>query len=284
MNNIFKKQNEKEMLILLFAQRYYYSKAKWFNYLYLFLVILIPISFNTVLYFVKEETTINILSLITIILLITTPLLFEYIQHLKRFAAGIQQEFDITLYNMDEHHISQEQYAEVINNFNSKNYTDLINWYEDTTKLSMDEAIFYCQCENLRWTRKLNKHYYLLLSILLFIYLLFVIIVLTANRDSFSRCISAILISSPLISFLITSYISAYKDNKKVNNLNNELVVIKTKQQNIIDYGNNLVALQEMLYDYRCNHTLIPNFIYKITKAKYSEIEHTLSKNISHNK
>ena len=157
-NDIFKRQNEKEMQELIVTQHFTYSNAKVWSTILLFVLVVVPILINIALYFNTPDIVTGILAFVSLVLLGIGELIRAYILNQKRLAAMIQQKFDIYVFNINAQcGIDENLIAEQVEKYKTKDWNRKKNWYQGYEDMAKNKAIFYCQKENIDWTGNINK-------------------------------------------------------------------------------------------------------------------------------
>ena len=275
-NTIFSNQNKKENQILIVTQHFVYRSAKKLAIILFIISVIFPISFNIFLIFFNTTTIATIFSFFSILFLIVSEVVRNLLSNKKNIAAQIQQKFDIKVYELkNDFYINEESIGLEIEKYKYKDWNRKKNWYNDYKKLDKNEAIFYCQKENIDWTNNLSKKYVTFLKICFSIMLILSIISFIIINDSISHVISVFVICLPLFTYCYSGSFKIKNDNIALKEINDYASKIELDIKNGID-EKKLENLQWMLFYYRKNKYLIPDWFDKIF---YKEIKtHELNK------
>ncbi len=275
-NEIFKRQNEPEMQRLLVTQHYTYSNAKhWVTILFCILVIL-PIGINIAFFFNLTDIVSGVLAFISLILLGFGELIRNHILAQKKLVAMLQQKFDIYVFDLNINCITDENLiAQQIEKYKSKDWDRKENWYLNYESLNKNKAIFYCQKENIDWTRNLSKIFCRFLIALIIIFFIIFFINLIMNNSSIIKILSILMASLPFLSYCFSSYKKIKHDNEELleictlaNEINNN--IDKTDE---IELVNKINILQTLIYKMRQTKYLIPDWFEAVFHDSLQEIE-----------
>ena len=262
-NEIFKRQNEPEMQLLLVAQHFTYSNAKrWVAVLFCVLVIL-PVEINIALFFNLPDIAVGILAFSSFVLLVFGELIREHILSQKKLAAMLQQKFDLYVFDMNTNcGIDENLIAQQVEKYKDKDWDRKVNWYNNYENLDKNKVVFYCQKENIDWTGNISKRFCNFLVALIILVLISFIVNFIINNSSIIKMLSILIAALPLISYGFSSY-------KKIKHDNNELLemdkVAKELNSNIdkldeIELSKKINILQTMIYKFRQSKYLIPDW------------------------
>lgn len=280
--SIFKHQNCNLLLKCLVAQRQEYSRAKkaeaykgW----------LIPtVAFIAILAFILDISCITATSsLMAIFSLLCSKHICEYVHTQRKKAAAIQQFFDVTLYS-GVLCISKSEWGELPTNTDIADAVSLINesflnevkdWYSDYSNLPPEQQVFYCQRENIRWDQNLRKKYYTFQLILLVIMIVFTLVVAMLVNPTFIKMICVIAWVLPVVDYVIESFITLRKDNKRLDELNNKCnkLEVAISNQETSNITAELISIQQAIRKNRENSFMVPDWFYNSMKPNQQKKE-----------
>ncbi len=270
---INKKQNEEEMIQLLYYSRNLYNRS-----IEIFILKLIVVGINIILSFTQKDT----IFLSAIIFMLFT--LLEIIERAcVKNAARARNLFDVSLFEFEnvkyESKIKEKAY--IFCRKHKKDYkiqkenlgTDdppgLKNWYTQNNGKTKNEIIFKCQIENTKWDKKITNTD---LGIFIVILVLVILIVIYKYYNKMlSELISVILVGIELIYEVIKRALLYIKYNKNVSN--REILIDEFSDSKITK--KHLKSLQSLIEERR-EMDLVPlNFIHR----KVSNYMHEIIKN-----
>lgn len=271
---INKKQNEDDMIQLLYYSRNLYNRST-----NIFIFKLIVVIINIVLALLQKNT----IYLSAIFFVIFTSL--EIIEQIcVKNAAKARNLFDAILFELEEveNNIKIKEKAYTFCRRHKKNYeiqrensgTDnppgLKNWYSENNGKTKNEIVFKCQIENTKWDKKITN-----IDLVIFTVILLIVILGVVHKyynKTLSELISVIFVGIELIYEIIKRLFLYFKYNK---NISNRECLINEFSKNRINKSN-LNSLQ-MLIEKRRKMDLVPiNFIHR----KISNYMHDIIKNI----
>lgn len=283
MNRIFTKQNEEEILKLLYSARKHYNLAEKLQYA-IWGIILANILINTVLKKNMDNYVICVLSVIFV-------LLQMYFKKRKsenvRIGAYTKELIDCTLYEFDSNgrlsNYGQRKLKELatkkkqsgndykiqISNTGKDRPRGVKDWYENREKQPINTAIFGCQCENIWWDQELCERY---MYIFLFIVSIVILSIIYINKDIsvlnmiFSVVIPCIQIIIELVS-QVKSFINLKVYMGKVSIKKYEI----EKRLNLID-KESLIELQDLILERRKYEIVIPSWLHYILSIKFHNL------------
>lgn len=270
---INKKQNEEEMIQLLYYSRNLYNRS---TQIFIFKIIVLII--NIVLLFEQENNI--FLSVLFHVLFI----LLESVEQIcVKNAARARNLFDIILFEFEsvkyESKLKEkayifcrkhkEDYKIQKENVGTDDPPGLKNWYTQNNGKTKNEIIFKCQIENTKWDKKITNTD-LVIFIVTLILVIFIVGCKYYNR-TLSELILALLVGFELI-YEIIKRVSLYiKYNKNLSN--RELLIDEFSNSRISK--KHLKSLQALIEERR-EMDLVPlNFIHR----KVSNYMHEIIKN-----
>jgi len=264
MNNIYKRQNEAEMLKLVTSQHYTYSCAKKWNRLLIFLMVFVPLLINISLIFIPKDNKniLPILSFVSLCILVLTPLINEKIDSIKRIAALIQQKFDCYIFELPlyDETVNDNYINNYVNKYGNKQFDRAKNWYENHSKIDKNKAIFYCQKENITWSNDLLHGFFVQNLIILLIIIGFIVVHFILFDFTIINVLSIISIATPLLSFIIKEFLSIRKSKHNIDGLLCHSETIEKLIIKNVDIFEEIQRLQIEIYLWRKDMYLIPDW------------------------
>lgn len=271
-NNIYKKQNEKEMQSLIVAQHFVYKRAKAWVLLLFGISVVIPIALNVGLIWIRNDVAIGCISFGSILLLIFSECIRNKISLLKEHASMIQQKFDVEVFGLSNNFdINEDIVQSYLEKYKNKDWDRKKNWYVKHKTTDKNQAIFYCQKENIDWTNNISKKYTKFLVCILIIMIILFILNIILYNTSVLHLISVIINALPLLSYCYSSFIKIKNDNKLIDKISiySNKIMDKLKNEGSLNNAE-IENLQWMIYFLRRSKYLIPEWFDKLF---YKEIE-----------
>jgi SMODS-associating 4TM effector domain len=286
MNNIHKQQNTPHSLSLLAAQRQFYSEAKRWQAISVFLGVPTVILWSfLVAAFPKLDFWAGLWGgLVTLL----DPLIFSRLQkNNQKKAAMIQQIFDCEVLEFKWEilncgdRIEPDIIIVASDKFKMKNsnYLDLCNWYPAIAEhLPIHFARIVCQRCNVKWDTGLRDRYSNLIIIILCILTLSVFLIACIGEMTTTKFFLAFFLPlMPALSLGFRQYVE-HKEaitqlnllREKINTLTNE---IEANNQKLTPkyFEDKSYELQSQIYDSRRLSPLIFNWFYNLSKSKDEE-------------
>ena len=258
---INKKQNEDDMIQLLFYSRCLYNNSTRIAILKIIVVII-----NIILSLIQKDT---------VYLSAAFFIIFTILEISEHFciknAAKARNLFDNNLFEFEskDYEIEIKEKAYSLCKRHKKSYdiqkvnlgTDnppgLRNWYSEKEGNNKNEIVFKCQIENTKWDKKITK-----IDLIIFIAFLIAVAILVIfkyyNKD-LSELISVILAGVELVYEIIKRFVVYFKYN--INISNRECLINQFSKNKI--KKDDLIFLQHLI-EKRRKMDLVPlNFIHK---------------------
>lgn len=273
-NNIYTKQNTRESQSLIVAQHYTYKEAKLWGLILFIISVIVPLGINIGFLWIKNETVIAVISIFSIMMLIVSELIRTKISNIKEIAASIQQLFDINVFSLKSNFcINKDKVYVYLEKYKNKDWKRKLNWYEKYNNIEHNKAVFYCQKENIDWTKALSKKFKRFLYALIILFSVIAILNFIFINDSIIHIISVIITILPLLSYVYSGFVKIKKDDNTLNELKEYTLVIEglLKTTNNIDIY--IENLQWMIFYFRKNKYLIPDWFDKFHYNKIQGIE-----------
>lgn len=272
---INKKQNEEEMIQLLYYSRNLYNRSTQ-----IFILKLIVVIINIALSLEQENT----IFLSAIIFGLFT--LLEIIERVcVKNAARARNLFDIILFGFDtvKYEAKIKEKAYIFCRKHKANYeiqkenlgTDdppgLKNWYTPNNGKTKNEIVFKCQIENTKWDKKITNTD---LGIFIVVLVLVVLIVIYKYYNKMlSELISVILVGIELIYEVTKRALLYIKYNKNVSNrefLIDEFSDSKISKKHLKSLQTLIEERREMdLVPLNFIHRKVSNYMHEIIKNRY---------------
>lgn len=280
MNDIQEKQNTKEILEALYAQRRLYTEVKDIRRINILIILLN--CFCTKLLEINQIEQLYALAIVIVFIMIN--LIIEKIATKKSsLAATIQEYIDRKLFGfrfeknqIDDYRIKdiEQKIQEIVDKHKKECYKQIHargdekdrgvqDWYNEIPdNLSRVNAVFKCQIQNTWWEKELSKWYLNFLRFNIVIFFLITAILL------WNYLVPCLLILAELVVYFINRYIS-YKEYENISK------TIKAVQEYIENTDSmslkGLEDLQEKIYKRRKIDFRIPDWVYKLKSINLHE-------------
>ncbi len=275
MNNIAKNQNNEELITMLEAQRYLYSKAKKiFNTRILISLMIAIIGPLLISNFDQTKVYVAAISIACILLDIT---LLEKIENSSRGdAAKIQELFDVTLFELDWNKVvaGKKPELELIYESSSKfiankknNISELKNWYpEKVSTLDQLAAIVICQRSNIWWDINLRKNFIKMLYLLLVVFFVFGILISIIKNQEVRTIVILIFSFFNLFKILLKQINSQESTIKSTEHIKDQLEKLIEETidggKNKSDLKNDIRVIQDEIYRHRKSCFSLPDWLH----------------------
>lgn len=280
MNEIGEKQNDLHFLMLQYAARYYYNHAEIVNYFVWGICIVNILLVSLPVFCLKN------IKIITFVFSIATIGLQILLKKYISIAAAMRKYADHSLFEFSIPHrfniIAKEDLVELSIKVKNKNpqkaeeqyassgsdpQRGVKDWYVDVNhSINKNEAILYCQKQNIWWDKNLSQIYFNILRALICISIVILIIIFLNKTLLDAICFLASI--SALIVKLIWEYI-AIKAYRKVS------IEIDTLLETLCKMNEGLLMEIQNKIDQRRNMPFMSvDFLHKVTAKKYHETIH----------
>lgn len=274
-----KRQNDKNNIKRLAAQRRIYSKAKKINYLIFGLVVLIPIVVSVLttipsLVFLQNPNVTLLFHAYTVFMVFLQYFLTTHIEKMKKHAAYIQLESDMKVFDLKWNDRllgpkvdNTELVVKEFDKFPKKDLSDLNNWYDlsGLEKKKREEVIRICQRQNLQWNSTLYKRINIGFNILIWGSFGIFVFIIPFFRLNMAQMINSAVNFIPLITWIL----DVNKNYQKNKNILDELKKLISNK----GYSNILAVIIEAKFtEYRQNDSLIPDWLYSLFRRKDNKI------------
>lgn len=277
-NNINDRQNEEEILTLLFSQKVLYEEVKKYKLNNFFISIAVFIVGIITSKVTEKEYLFIASSLLGFVLLILSVYINKKMKDSNILAASTQELIDRKIYGFDtgKRHLSgksveeiisksrdiaevyPEEYIININHTGNQTPNGVKNWYENITNdLEENRAILKCQSQNVYWDKALVSKYksLILKGVSIFIVLCAIIYINKPLKELILLVIGTFPITRQILGEVVNIY-KNIKYSEKVENISN---VLNSSYDISIDQ---LKDLQSEIYMRRCSSLNVPTDVY----------------------
>lgn len=275
-NSIFDKQNEKDMLDILYAQRQYYNIANRLDSINLLLIFIVCMYD----FFEINNPMIKLLAngFIALIIYIITYFTNDYVKK----GADLKKYFDYKLYEFkgitkqfeknckkNIHNIlkkNKPDYNYQISNDGKYDPPGLKDWYFDEGETQRLDIIKSTQSQNIKWDKKISTIYLIIIIILVIVLFITYLITCALMKFNIIEFFAGLISFVSFFCYLFKKIISYIKINKYVYFAEHLL----NKAKNDVD----LIEIQEIIDKRRHENFCPQNIIHKIiSKSLHKEIE-----------
>ncbi len=276
MNNIFKRQNDQDMLEVLYAQRYYYNKANKLEYMNLVIMLIICI----VNFFEIKSTLIQII--VNLVFVLISILITQLVNNNILKGADLKKYLDYTLFNFEVEENFQKNclglvhdvitkkkknYETQINNDGKANPPGLKDWYFNENKTNNVDIIKSLQRQNLYWDSIISKIYLTMLFIIFALLLFLYIIIAHMNDYGVLEIVAGIIPFGDILVYLIIKVKSYILIDKNMG--------IVTYMLDKASNEEDLIEVQKKIDTRRHINFSPPNIIHKIiSKTQHEKYEY----------
>ena len=278
-NNINKIQNTEEVLSALFAQKYLYSKAKWYGVIKAILIILSCIITNFLNIVIGDKYVL----ICAIIIILGSCVVEKHKDELVAEAAEIREYADKKIFEIEvENNKIDKFYINELNkkikslNFKYKKKAKIQkestgdskehgvkDWYVGISpSIYKNLAIYKCQIQNSEWDKSNNEVYKKIIGLFTVIIVVFVLYMFKMSWYS-----AILAVSEPIVRFGIIICKS-----RKYQELS---IAIKTLEERI-DIKNinikDLLCIQNKIFERRRLGYEIPDFIHKLKSEELHNV------------
>ena len=276
-NGINSRQNEKNSIAMLAAQRQLYEDVGYLDYWNLILSVALPLIFSA-LQNIGIAWVKHLSFALTFIMIFITIFMARTTKDKKKKAASIQLLFDAYVYQMPwdkklfgprkDMGADIAKHSKKILNEAIKE-KELHNWYTTTVDaMPLEKGIITCQRENYHWDVGLRKRYRLISIFVLVISVLIVLILGIINNETIPELWLRIIFIIPMVRWLATTVNSLNEDITRLNQM--EISICSAEKKSMEE----LQEIQKSITDHRMSCTKIPSIIYRIFKDNDEDQEH----------
>lgn len=288
MNDIITRQNNPNLIELLKAQRIAYSQCKKFQ---IFDVVSIIIAILFPLLTIKYPDYQNAINAFGVLWTASYLLTEFYRKNKTTQGAVIQEQFDTELYNLKWNEVlcKDKVNIDTIQDLASKySKNDLENWYSTKidNSLPREISIMLCQRINFSWEISQRQKFVTFLSVIALLYYGIYVVIGFKNNIGF---FDLLVMLSPSISFLVYSVLNVLSLRSHVKSKNETLKFIDKELEKFkhdrtsLPTTETLRQIQDVIFTERTVPEKVPDWFYRLKKAKNENFIHNLIIKIQNN-
>lgn len=281
-NGIGARQNEKNSIAMLAAQRQLYSDVKMYDWSSIVLSVWIPLGLAIILIFTHDNEQWTFVSyVLSIISMFFSMVIDSYIIKKKELAAFIQQKFDTYVYIMpwDSRIFGKEKNVNHEVAIYSKKILDddvqkmkLTDWYTPIVdELSLEDGILACQRENFSWDVGLRKRFRIASIIIISVLCVAILVIGVWKNETVVKLICRLAFIVPMLQWLSGTVKQINRDIKTLDELDENINSSEAKTME------DLQDIQKVIFDHRKRCFTIPNYFYKAFKNNDEDREHRIA-------
>lgn len=282
-NGIAIEQNRPERIVLLRAQRRFYSRAKLLQTAFTVLALLLPavgVIVGPNLPAVRPYVALSSVAL----LLFEVGYLLPKLRELTRNGAKSQEQFDTEVLELGWNRLAAGSKVDIedirdvgAKPFDSEAETKLPDWYEPSvTSLPISKARIICQRTNITYDARIRKKYadYMLFGLFVIGLLLFMV-GLAQDRKLESMLLNMLVPFMPLTTFVCREYRKQKDTIESLTTLKSEADKLwerANKQASIAELTADSRGLQDAIYRHRSSSPLIYDWVYNLLRSKSEDV------------
>ena len=268
-------QNSEENLRLLVAQRKTYTKAKWWSYSVLTFGFLAFIA----QFFKDRVPDLGVwLSYVGLLSGLIVWLFDKATLKIVEKAAKIQEQFDTNVFNLPWNEskagakISKESILEAAGD--NKPPDDLLDWYAPNTlsNIHSNLAILLCQRYNSSWEFRLKKRFAVFMNCIFWLFIIGILVAGVWLNFSLKEWILVMLAPASGLLYKIYDLQDAFKETGR-----DQESVFEECEKEIESFKNTKIPpsverlrlIQDKIFKYRSQKSLIPDWIYNLSRLGY---------------
>lgn len=277
-------QNKEKNLRRLAAQRQLYSDAKKSFYFQVFFSGIVVVCLTIMSYVLSADFYVYIIFAV-ILIEVLDKIVNKKLKEKIEVAASIQEEFDCIVLDIPFNKIkfNKRDLSDVVYTYSKKyldkkgNFHALTNWYTGVKEGDSPYSKIVCIKTNCRWSKELRENYSRLIKTLVAVVLcLLIFIALIVGLTVESFLVSILLPFLPLatLAYNIVNENSATIDTLKNMQMKLEGILEKIKYNAnypLDKFNEDVRILQDSIFEHRKNITIIPDFIYRLSREEYEE-------------
>lgn len=282
MDSIFRKQNEREFLLLQKAQRSTYTKAKRTLYPGAIISVLGITIFAILTVRFESSLIYSLSSFFAIAAFAINEYLGKKTSSLIGEAAKIQQTIDVRLFQMPDncHTLVPSEIAEYSALYSEDDLNEFNNWYSDYSDLDFPKQVFYCQKENIRWDRRLREKYADLILKLMFVFPVLLILHAIFFNLTAAQFFAVASWLFPLEQLLVMQWMGLRSNIELLDETGREYTAIETSYNG---YSSNeinckLCGMQSYICEHRKRAILVPDWFYQKHQRRMQAFEDNIAK------
>lgn len=269
MNTINERQNTQQMIDLLKLQKYNYSQVSKIEVVKYLVAVILPFLFSIICLFNISSTIKDILTLIGFLGIVICWFLERLVNNYKVCAAKVQYSFDLNVFDLNSNSLIQDVKIQDMLCQSKKEKIQKIHvntpWYIVSNGLSGNEAILYCQEQNIRWDKNLRLLYR---NVLLVLNVIFIFLILIFSLI-FDFSIRYVILLVPIVLYSIIFIININENLKEQDKIRQYLDNVKGGKIK----KDNVEKLEEYIYNYRISLIKIPDWFYELFQKGFHEDE-----------
>lgn len=274
MNHIPQRQNERQSIDRLKAQRHTYTIAKRYGVSNFICCIVVVLVFALLkLFFPQEEWLVKSAVCYGAIITVVKVFITRKQLGLKKDAARIQQMFDCYLFDLPWNRAlcgKRLEPEDICEAGEGESDDSLADWYNPKVgSLTPSSATLACMRINVTYDRKLKQKY---LWFIHFVYVAMLLLCIWPVFTDFtfsSVFLKVIVPILPLVLYYIDIIYKMKTNIKVLEEINNSIKGGIEKRKNGKDVSTEeLAQIQDLIFLYRTNSFTIPNWFYKLKRNK----------------
>lgn len=222
-------------------------------------------------------------SLFAIAFLISSKYIDSLVNEHKKYAATIQQYFDVTLYAEELSTAkmawgpipNDSDIADTVSVIDESDTGGVVNWYSDYSNLPANQEVFRCQQENIRWDFKLRKEYKWVQFFISIGVCVAALIVGIVTNPPLIKVVCVISWIAPIVDYTISNRIHLNKDIRRLSELKKkcEALEVAITCGNSDIHNSELICIQELIRENRERAYMIPDWFYQYRQPKHQKVE-----------
>ena len=287
MASIYEKQSDSLIIQSLFAQRRYYTYAKILTCAYFIVCVFLVCTFAVLKTYCKCDFITGLSIGLSIAVMFAASFINEFVNRNKKKAAEIQQYIDVSLFtenssscNNWQSPLSKSRIIEIVSSFPKNGFCKNDKWYEDYSTKPFNSQIILCQKENIRWDKNLRDAYKYFCLALLIVAIVIIFFIGLINNPTLLEVLGFISWILPFVKYGFSFHKRMKQDEKRLeemNNFANNLVELDFDSDPTA--VNDLIKLQNEIFEHRKNAVLIPNKFFEIFHSSFQKKEEDIAKN-----
>ena len=290
-DTIYKRQNDEDILELLYAQRVSYDKAEIYNRISWAIILLLFLQeiCKIAIPIIERYSWISCAAL-AVVLFIMERRTAKYIGQ----GANLKNLIDCILFDFPIDNNKREELMDYALDLRSKNEAKyqlqtshdgddeikgVKNWYTLYRSENHYEVILNCQKENLWWNKNLVRYYKTALTIIILIFLISIILSVWFSGITISFIFGVAILISTILFPCIRQVIAVRDYTRAMNSASGKLDILE-KQEKYLD-KDTLQSLQEDIDTIRSSVFLIPNWIHGLYSVRLHRKKRALNKCMS---
>lgn len=289
---IVTRQNEPAFINVQKTASLCYKKGKYLAGILCAISVMIPITINIVVGFVANDIVSGFMILITILCFIFAEIVRQLLKKEKFYGANMQEYFDEYVFALKPNckkyiaprKLTLTKRIALLKKYEKKDGSKFINWYSDYSLLPYDQAVFYCQKENITWDVSIRVKYKCFLLVSLCIIAISFVVNAILQRMNIIALVSIILSFLPLVSYVYNGVTKINSDIEKQKGLMQHIESMESAIEQNKEIKDAIEELQVEIYNYRQKAYLIPDWFHNLFRKKLQAIANACAKEICNQK